>query len=617
MTRYILDHSISGDCRVPLAARRRRIEAALAYWRGIAGGSRELVEHIWVSENERTLVGAIRRAGDNKVIHHLDNDSVLIGGQNAAIEDRFVRPTEIGMALQSEMATGLCDFDGAWSVVLIETGGRISAARDRFGLQPLYAARSNDGHLLLASNAGAIIRSGWITPEPNPDFLARYAGYRYRGTYGDRPTAFKGIDLLDVTFLHRWDCNGYRKKQYWILDPAVERLVAEDAEFEASYRHLLVEMMRRFIQPRSTERLAVTLSGGIDSGSIAGLLHHVTGVPVEAVSLTYRESTDFDESELMASSVRDHVGEWHVLTTDDKVLLADLPELYERFDIPLATVSVYGYDYICREASRRGMSTLFTGTGGDQLQAGNYPCYLYHLADLKNRDQDLYERELAWWIRRHGTLQFPKNRDTAETFFQNALDLDVPGMLRPYRHSLANEILDPDFAAVAARLEGQTVANYGDYSRSYVAQEYFFEALPPVIESDDLIDWTWGTAMTSPFLSRDVVEFGWRLPLDQRVRLGINKNLARRALGGICAAEILDRVDKSGFNAPFDLWIRGPLEVFAMDIFRSQAFRQRGVYDIQKFDRLLATHMRGEANHMMLLWQALNVELWMRSWVDH
>ena len=616
MSRFILDHSLSGDCRAPLAARRRRVEAALAYWRGIADGSRDLVEEIWVSENERTLVGAIRRAGVNQVIHHLYDGSVLICGQNAAIEDRFVRPTEIGMALQSEMATGLCDFDGGWSVVLIETGGRISAARDRFGLRPLYAARSDDGHLLLASNAGAIIRSGWIAAEANRDFLARYAGYRYRGTYGDRPTAFKGIALLDVTFLHRWDRNGYRKKRYWNFDPEAERLVAEDAEFEARYRHLLIEMMRRFVQPRSAERLAVTLSGGIDSGSIAGLLHHVTGDPVEAVSLTYRESTDFDESELIASSVRDHVGEWHVLTTDDKVLLADLPKLYERFDIPLATVSVYGYDYICREASRRGMSTLFTGTGGDQIQAGNYPCYLYHLADLKNRDPDLYEKELTWWIRRHGTRKFPKTRDTAEAFFKDALDLDVAGLLRPYRHLLVNEILDPDFAAAAACLEGRTVANYGDYSRSYVAQEYFFEALPPVIESDDVIDWTWGTAMTSPFLSRDVVEFGWRLPLNQRVRLGINKNLARRALRGICADEILDRVDKSGFNAPFDLWLRGPLKGFAMDVFRSQAFRRRGVYNTGRFDRLLDSHMQGEENHMMLLWQALNLELWMQSWID-
>ena len=580
------------------------------------GGAGDLVEDIWISENERTLVGAIRRVSDGPVIHHLDNGSVLIGGQSAEIEGRFVRPTEFGKALQSEMASGLGDFDGAWSVVLIETGGRLSAARDRFGLKPLYVARTDDGRLLLASNAGAIVKSGWIAAEANPDFLARYAGYKYLGTYGDRPTAFKEIDLLDVTFLHRWDRDGYHKKQYWNFDPAAERIVASDAEFEARYRHLLMETMRRVVQTHSAKRLAVALSGGIDSGSIAGLLHHVTGAPVEAVSLTYRESTDFDESESISYSVRDHVEKWHVVSIDHKVLMEDLPQLYERFDIPLATVSMYGYDYLYREAFRRGMSTFLTGAGGDQIQAGNYPSYLYHLADLKSGDPDPYEMELTWWIRRHGTPQFPKNRGTAEEFFKKALDLDVPGMLRPYRHFLAGDVLDPDFASSAARLEGRTVPNYGDYSRSYIVQDYFYESLPCTIIPGDLIGWTRGTAVISPYLSRNVVEFGWRLPPDQLVRQGINKTLARRALPGICADEILDRVDKSGFNAPFDLWVRGPIRVFAMDIFRSQAFLQRGVYDTVGFDRLLESHMRGEANHMMLLWQALNMELWMRSWLD-
>ena len=616
MSRYFIDHSPSGSSRVPLTARRRRVEAALAYWRGIAGETGDLVEDIWISKDERTFVGAIRCASDGQVIHHLDDGSVLIGGQNAAIEDRFARPTEVAMALKSEMASGLGDFDGGWTVVLIETDGRLSAARDRLGQKPLYAARIDDGRLLLASNAGAIVRSGWIAADANPDFLARYAAYNYLGTYGDRPTAFKGIDLLDVTFLHRWDRDGYRKKQYWNLDPAAGRIVASDAEFEARYRHLLIETMRRVVQPRAAERLTVALSGGIDSGSIAGLLHHVTGAPVEAVSVTYRESTDFDESELISHSVRDHVDKWHVVSIDDKVLLEDLPQLYERFDIPLATVSIYGYDYLYREASRRGMSTFLTGKGADQIQAGNYPYYLYHLADMKIGDPDLYEMELTCWIAHHGTPQFPKNRGTAEEFFKKALDLHVPGMLRPYRHFLSGDVLSPDFASSAARLEGRTAPNYGDYSRTYMVQDYLYEGFPSSVETSDLIGWTRGTAVIAPFMTRDIVEFGWRLPLDQRVRRAINKNLARRALRGFCADEILDRVAKSGFNAPFDLWVRGPIRDFAMDIFSSQAFRQRGVYDTKRFDRLLDSHMRGEENHMRLLWQALNLELWTRSWVD-
>ena len=122
--------------------------------------------------------------------------------------------------------------------------------------------------------------------------------------------------------------------------------------------------MRRFVQPRSTERSAVALSGSIDSGSIAGLLHHDTGVTIEAVSSIYREPTDFHKGERNASSARDHVDKRQVVTIDDEVMLEYLPDLYECIDMPLATVILYGYDYFCREGSRRGMSTLITGVGG-------------------------------------------------------------------------------------------------------------------------------------------------------------------------------------------------------------------------------------------------------------
>ena len=49
----------------------------------------------------------------------------------------------------------------------------------------------------------------------------------------------------------------------------------------------------------------------------------------------------------------------------------------------LATVSIYGYDYLYRKIAEMGYENIYTGAGGDYLQAGNYPCFLYYFADLK------------------------------------------------------------------------------------------------------------------------------------------------------------------------------------------------------------------------------------------
>lgn len=616
MTRFIVDHDRQGAGR-PLGERREGIARALAYWRGIAQAEgRDLQEAVWQSPDGRTLIGTLQRGGHAAQPSRFEDGSILIGDLGCQIEDRPAVPQDVAAAFRSPDGTSLGALDGGWAAVMVTPDGSLCAARDRFGLKPLYAAALSDGQLILASNAGAIVKSGRLRAEANPDFLVRYAGYHYRGTYGDRPSAFKRVELLDPAQLHCWTRDGYRQHVYWDLDAAAPYDSADEEEIARRYRDTLLRMTEHYLRPRSGERLAVALSGGIDSGSIVGLLHEVTGERVEAISMTYHEATQFDESDLIAASVHDHVDRWHDVKIDHGILLDDLPTLYDRFDLPLATVSIYGYDYLYREAAKRGMSTIFTGSGGDYIQAGNYTCFLYHLADLKISDPERYREELDWWITHHGTAAFAKTPETAESFFREALDLDRPGQLLGLVRPLADGVVSGDFAAQAHSLAGRTVGNYGDYTRSYVMQEYLFEAVAPGSEAEDLIDWTWGTAMTSPFFCRDVVEFGWRLPHDQRIRKGVNKVLARRALRGICADEILDRVDKSGFNAPFDQWIRGPLKPFTLDVFGSQKFRERGIYDKRKFERLLDDHMEGRASHMMLLWQALNMELWMRSWID-
>ena len=601
----------------PLDRRRDHIARALAYWRDIAQPQgRGLRESIWESPDGRTLIGTIQRSDQAaEPCRHADG-SILIGDLGCQIEDRPADPRDAAAAFRSVKGATLGALDGGWAAILIEPDGTLCAARDRFGLKPLYAAALSDGGLILASNAGAIVKGGWLPAEANADFLARYAGYHYRSTYGDRPSAFKGIELLDPAQIHRWTRDDYRQQVYWNLDAAAPYDSADEAELERRYRDTLLRMAERYLRPRSGERLAVALSGGIDSGSIVGLLHEVTGERVEAISMTYHEATQFDESDLIAASVHDHIDRWHEVKIDHGILLDDLPTLYDRFDQPLATVSIYGYDYLYREAAKRGMSTVFTGSGGDYIQAGNYTCFLYHLADLKVSDPQRYEEELGWWITLHGTEAFPKTRETAESFFREALDLGRPGQLIGLVRPLADGVVSNDFAAQARSLAGRFVGNYGDFTRSYVMQEYLFEAVAPGSEAEDIIDWTWGTAITSPFFSREVVEFGWRLRHDQRIKKGVNKVLARRALRGICADQILDRVDKSGFNAPFDQWIRGPLKSFTLDVFASQKFRERGIYDRPVFEQLLDDHMQGRASHMMLLWQALNMELWMRSWID-
>jgi hypothetical protein len=56
-----------------------------------------------------------------------------------------------------------------------------------------------------------------------------------------------------------------------------------------------------------------------------------------------------------------------------------------------------------------------------------------------------------------------------------------------------------------------------------------------------------------------------------------------------------------------------------MDLLRSRAFRERGIYHVPEVLRLADEHEeivssgRAQEHHMMFFWQLVNLELWLQS----
>ena len=120
----------------------------------------------------------------------------------------------------------------------------------------------------------------------------------------------------------------------------------------------------------------------MDSGLISGLINKNFEKP-NAVSLTYKEKSKFNEEPLIKESVKKNINKWTNFKLSASDLLEDLSnDFYKNFDAPLATISIYGYNYLFKKASQKGYELLYTGSGGDYIQSGNYTNYWYYLADL-------------------------------------------------------------------------------------------------------------------------------------------------------------------------------------------------------------------------------------------
>ena len=101
-----------------------------------------------------------------------------------------------------------------------------------------------------------------------------------------------------------------------------------------------------------------------------------------------------------------------------------------------------------------------------------------------------------------------------------------------------------------------------------------------------------------------------------KIRDGITKRLLREAMRGVLPEETRTRIKKTGWNAPAHVWFSGRGLAQLRDLVASRAFRERGIYDLPTIDRLIDEHATMTApgsasDHMMFLWQLVNLETWL------
>jgi asparagine synthase (glutamine-hydrolysing) len=92
--------------------------------------------------------------------------------------------------------------------------------------------------------------------------------------------------------------------------------------------------------------------------------------------------------------------------------------------------------------------------------------------------------------------------------------------------------------------------------------------------------------------------------------------ILREALADVLPEEVARRTDKIGFATPERDWLRGRLGRLAREVVASPSFAERGYVDqgkaLEHLDRVAA----GRAPFDFRIWRWLNLELWLRAYVD-
>src|SRR5215813_14509959 len=179
---------------------------------------------------------------------------------------------------------------GEFAFVLWDENNRtLFAARDRFGIKPLFYAVHRET-LYIASEAKALFEAG-VPARWDAESVAQATEF---GSHQVR-TLFDGIfqvppgHYLIATERH------IELNQYWDFDYPTRDSAAlhrSSAEYAEEFRHVLEEAVR--LRLRADVPVGCYLSGGLDSCSVLGLAAKHRSVPIRAFTLTF-DRPDYDE----------------------------------------------------------------------------------------------------------------------------------------------------------------------------------------------------------------------------------------------------------------------------------------------------------------------------------
>ena len=131
----------------------------------------------------------------------------------------------------------------------------------------------------------------------------------------------------------------------------------------------------------------------------------------------------------------------------------------------------------------------------------------------------------------------------------------------------------------------------------------------------DNMTMAWGLEARVPFLDHQLVELAARCPPELKLKSD-GKHLLKRIARGIVPDAVIDR-PKGYFPMPALKYVRGEFFHFMQDILNSRAARERGLFDRDYVDMLLAAPEKHHTRIMgSKLWHLALLELWLQRNVD-
>ena len=285
---------------------------------------------------------------------------------------RTTSDTEVLLEMfKAEGEAMLSKLHGMFAFVIWDRDARRAfAARDPYGIKPLYLAHVTDG-VMLASQVKALIATGLVSRRPD---LKGQAGFWMLGSIPEPYTWYADVKAVPSGGCMWIEAGRASPAKQWLdIGDAWRRAArqppgADPKEVVDQARSALLDSVRRHLV--SDVPVGVFLSGGIDSGALVALMVECGASRVQSVTLNFDDFSGRHADEgPVAAQVAAHYGvRHHMRRITRQEFQADAPRILQAMDQP----SIDGVNtwYASKAAAELGLKVVVSGVGGDELFLG-------------------------------------------------------------------------------------------------------------------------------------------------------------------------------------------------------------------------------------------------------
>ncbi len=483
-------------------------------------------------------------------------------------------------------------FNGMWSIIIYDhLTNNLIACRDRYGVKPLYYRKIKDS-LFFASEIKQLL----VLNKENKINKKSLSNYLHHDLISfDENTFVENIYQVLPGHYIDFDFKKFRyKKKRWYR-------FRKQKFSNKNFENLLRKSIN--LRLRSDVKIGISLSGGIDSSTIASIIADIKGKSIKDIyTFSSRSFDKNDEYEYVKEFKKKYKFKNIPIHLKFENFKKDFLRIVKQHDYPISNLSIFSEWEVFKMMKSKKIKVNIDGHGADEQLCG-YENYfsLYLLECLKNLNILLF-------------LKFFKNVIFSNFKNKSVFIIKILFNLLPDRFlNLFKGLLNQKIKRKWIYLKYQKI-NKKNFHRNLVInknfEQFFFSSLPKQLNWSDINSMSHSVETRSPFLDFNLVETILPSAMQNKISDIKSKKILRETFRSLIPTKIYNRNFKVGFLAPGEKWTRKNKRYIEY-LFKKYFKYLSGIFDIDCQKKALKI-IRGNSIYKDWIWKVIFLGAWIK-----